>query len=65
MNSKPSNVVDKVLADRSRKGLREVKSRGAPTGVGPRRSLLWKSVKSQRKRRHIGCRRRPQKSQNH
>ena len=64
-NSKPSNVVDKVLADRSRKGLREVKSRGAPTGVGPRRSLLRKLVESQRKQRHIGCRRRLQRSQNH
>ena len=62
---KPSNVVDKVLADRSRKGLREAKSRGAPTGVGPRRSPLRKSVDPQRKRRHIWCRRRLQKSQNH
>ena len=40
-------------------------SRGAPTGVGPRTSLLRKSVDSQRKRRHIRCRRRLQKSQNH
>ena len=38
-------------------------SRGASTGVGPRRSLLRKSVESQRKQRHIGCRRRLQNSQ--
>ena len=36
-------MVDKVLTDRSRKGLREVKSRGAPTGVGLK-VLPWVDV---------------------
>ena len=31
---------DKVWADRSRRELRQATSRGAPTGVGTRRSLL-------------------------
>ena len=50
---------------RGGQGLSGSQQEGAPTGVGPRRSLLRKSVGSQRKRRHIGCRRRLQKSQNH
>ena len=50
-----NNVVDKVWADRSRRELRQATSREASTGLGPRRSVLRKSVESQRKRRHIGC----------
>ena len=38
-------------------------SRGAPTGVGPRRSLLRISGESEKRRRHIGFQRRLQKSQ--
>ena len=53
------------LSRSQQRELRQAMSRGAPTGVGPRRSLLRKSVESQRKRRHIGCRRRLRKSQNH
>ena len=43
------------MADRSRRVLRQAKSRGAPTEVGPRRSLLRRTVESQRKQRHIGA----------